>query len=148
MLPWCFFNQSIPNIMSKPSVFITTRSSWNSTPSIIIFTWGHLRVHLRTARGVQINKGVGSNTVLNLFLSIKQAETNECDPPESNNTVARVEFTRNSPYTTPGAACTSSALTWFTRPCPKFRSFLLGGLEFWGTERLVPEAVVFLLAID
>jgi hypothetical protein len=84
-------------------------------------------VHLRTAPGVQINKGVGSNTVLKLFLSIKQAEINECYALESNNTVARVEFSRNSLYTTSGAACTSSALTWFTRPCPKLRAFLLGG---------------------
>jgi hypothetical protein len=68
--------------------------------------------------------------VLNLFLSIKQAETNECDALESNNAVARMEFTRNSSYMTSGAACTSSTLTWFTRPCPKFRAFLLGGPEF------------------
>ena len=85
---------------------------------------------MRTALGVQINKGVGSNTVLKLFLNTKQAETNECDTPESNNMVARVEFTRNSPYMTSGAACTSSALTWFTQPYPKFGAFLLGGPEF------------------
>ena len=148
IVPWCFFNQSIPSITSKPSVLRTTKSAWNSTPSIIIFTRGHLRVHLRTALGVQIKRGVGSNTILKLFLSKKQAETNECDVPESNNTVARVEFTRNSPYTTSGDACTSSALTWFTRPCPKFGVFLLGGLEFWGAERPVPEAAILLLATD
>ena len=87
-------------------------------------------MHLRIALGVQINKGVRRNTILKLFLSTKQAETNEYDAPESNNTVARVEFTRNSPYTTLGAACTSSTLTWFTQPCLKFGAFLLGGLEF------------------
>ena len=85
---------------------------------------------MRIAPRVQINKGVGSNTVLKLFLSTKLAETDECDAPESNNTVARVEFTRNSSYTTLGAACTSSALTWFTWPCPKFGAFLQGGPEF------------------
>ena len=87
-------------------------------------------MHLRTAPGVRINKGVGSDIVLNLFLNTKQAETNKCDALESNNTVAIVEFTRNSPYMTSGAAYTSSALTWFTRPCPKFGAFLLGGPEF------------------
>ena len=50
------------------------------------------------ALGVQIKGGVGSNTVLKLFLSTKHVETNECEAPESNNTVADVEFTRNSPY--------------------------------------------------
>jgi hypothetical protein len=70
---------------------------------------------------------VGSDTVLKPFLSTKQAETNECDASESNNTVAKVEFTRNSPYMTSGATCTSSALTWFTWPCLKFEAFLLGG---------------------
>jgi hypothetical protein len=87
-------------------------------------------MHLRTALGVRIKRGVGSNTVLKLFLSIKQAETNECKAPESNNTVTRVEFTRNSLYTTLGAAYTSSMFMWFTWPCPKFRAFLLGGPEF------------------
>ena len=85
---------------------------------------------MRIALGDRIKRGVGSNTVLKLFLSTKQAKLNECDALESNNMVARVEFTRNSPYTTLGAACTSSALMWFTRPCPKFGAFLLGGPEF------------------
>ena len=85
---------------------------------------------MRIDPGVRIKRGVGSNIVLKLFLSIKQAETNECEAPESNNTVAEVEFTKNSPYTTSGDACTSSVFTWFTRPCPKFGAFLLGGLEF------------------
>ena len=97
IVPWCLLNQSIPSIIFKPYVFNITKSAWNSTPSIMIFTRGHLRLHLRIAPGVQINKGVGSNTVLKLFLNTKQAEINECDVPESNNTVARVEFTRNSP---------------------------------------------------
>ena len=86
-------------------------------------------MHLRIALGVRINKGVGSNTVLKLFLNTKQAKTNECDASESNNMVARVEFTRNSPYTTLGAAFTSSTFMWFTWPCPKFGAFLLGGPE-------------------
>jgi len=73
---------------------------------------------------------VGSNTVLKLFLSTKQAETNECEAPESNNMVEEVEFTKNSTYTTSGAACTSSTFMWFTRPWPKFRAFLLGAPEF------------------
>jgi hypothetical protein len=85
---------------------------------------------LRTTPGVQIKREVGSNTVLKLFLSTKQGETNEYEALESNNTVARVEFTRNSLYMTSGAACTSSAFMWFTRPCPRFRAFLLGGPEF------------------
>jgi hypothetical protein len=89
-----------------------------------------LRVHLSRAPGVQIKRAVGSNTVLKLFLSTKQEETNKCEALELNNMVARVEFTRNSPYMTSGVVCTSSALTWFTRPCTKFGAFLLGGLEF------------------
>ena len=93
-------------------------------------------------------RGVGSNTILKLFLSTKQAETNECKAPKSNNTIAKVEFTRNSPYTTSGVACTSFVFTWFTRPCPKFWAFLLGGPEFWGAGRPTPEAAVLLLATD
>jgi hypothetical protein len=45
-------------------------------------------------------------------------------------------------------ALPSSAFTWFTRPCPKFWAFLLGGPELWGAVRLTPEAAVLLLAID
>jgi hypothetical protein len=91
---------------------------------------------------------VGSNTVLKLFLSIKHVETNKCKASESNSTVADVEFTRNSPYTTSNVVCTSSAFTWFTQPCLKFWAFLLGGAEFEGVLRPIPEAAVFLLATD
>ena len=84
-------------------------------------------MHLRMDPGVQIMRGVGSNTVLKLFLSTKQVETNECEAPESNNMVVDVEFARNSPYTTSGAACTSSAFTWFTWPCLK----ILGIPSWW-----------------
>jgi hypothetical protein len=87
-------------------------------------------VHLRTALGVQIKREVGSNTDLKLFLSTKQGETNEYEAPESNNMVARVEFTRNSPYMTSGAAYTSSMFMWFTWPCLRFGAFLLGGPAF------------------
>ena len=104
-------------------------------------------MHLRTAPGVRIKRGVGSNIVLKLFLNTKQAETNECEVSESNNTVAEVEFTRNSSYMTSGAACTSSTFTWFTWPCPKFGALVLCGLEFYGAMRLTPKAVVLLLAI-
>jgi hypothetical protein len=38
---------------------------------------------------------VESNTILKLFLNTKQVETNECEVPKSNNTIAEVEFTRN-----------------------------------------------------
>ena len=92
-------------------------------------------MHLRIALGVRIKRGVGSNTVLKLFLNTKQAKTNKCDALESNNMVARVEFTRNSPYTTSGGAYTFSA-------------FLPGSPEFYGVERPVPEAAISLLAID
>ena len=53
--------------------------------------------------GVRVNKGVFSSTVGILCLSTKFDDMNECDAPESNNTVARVEMTRNSPRTTPCA---------------------------------------------
>jgi len=79
---------------------------------------------------VHIKRGVGSNTILISFLNAKQAETNECEAPKSNNTIAEAELTRNSPYTTSGVACTSSALTWLTRPCPKLWVFLLCCPEF------------------
>ena len=59
---------------------------------------------MRIAPRVRIKRGVGSNTILKLFLSTKQVETNGCDASESNNMVGRVEFTRNSPYMTLGAA--------------------------------------------
>ena len=55
--------------------------------------------------GVRVNRGVFvfSSTVGILCLSTKLDDMNECDAPESNNTVARVELTRNSPSTTPCA---------------------------------------------
>ena len=104
-------------------------------------------MHLRTAPGVRIKRRVGSNTFLKVFLSTKQVETNECEASESNNMVTRVEFTRNSPYMTSGAACTSSTFTWFTWPCPKFGALVLCGPEFYGAMRLTPKVVVLLLAI-
>ena len=45
---------------------------------------------------VRVNRGVFSNTVGILCLSTKLDDMNECDAPESNNTVARFELTRNS----------------------------------------------------
>jgi hypothetical protein len=38
-----------------------------------------------------------------LCFSAKLDDMNECDAPESNNTVASTELTKNSPSTTPEA---------------------------------------------
>ena len=53
--------------------------------------------------GVRVNRGVFSSIIGTLFLSTKLDDMNECDAPESNNIVARVEMIRNSPSTTPCA---------------------------------------------
>ena len=53
--------------------------------------------------GVLVNRGVFSSTIGILCSSTKLDDMNECDAPESNNTVARVELTRNSLSTTPFA---------------------------------------------
>ena len=52
---------------------------------------------------VRVNRGVFSSTVGILCLSANLDDMNECDAPESNNIVARVELARNSPSTTPCA---------------------------------------------
>ena len=59
--------------------------------------------------GVRVNRGVFSSTVAILYLSTKLDDMNECDAPESDNTVARFELTRNSPSTT-YSLCTLSLL--------------------------------------
>jgi hypothetical protein len=46
----------------------------------------------------------------------KFSVTKECDAPESNNTLAGMELTRNRPRTTSGASAASSAVTWFRQP--------------------------------
>jgi hypothetical protein len=53
--------------------------------------------------GVRVIRGNFSITVGNLCFSIKLDDMNECDAPESNNTVASTESTKNSPSTTPKA---------------------------------------------
>jgi hypothetical protein len=55
---------------------------------------------------------VGSNFPFFTKFSI----TKEWDAPESNNTLAGVELTRNVPRTTSGASAASLAVTWFRRP--------------------------------
>ena len=44
--------------------------------------------------GVRVIRGVFSSTVGILCFSTKLEDMNECDAPESNNTVARTELTR------------------------------------------------------
>jgi hypothetical protein len=51
--------------------------------------------------GVWVIRGNFSNTVGILCFSTKLDDMNECDAPESNNTVASTELTKNSPSTTP-----------------------------------------------
>src|SRR6185312_14314940 len=69
--------------------------------------------------GVRVNRGVFSSTVGILCFSTKLEDMNECDAPESNSTVARVELTRYSPSTTPWAPWASCASMWLTRARPK-----------------------------
>jgi hypothetical protein len=53
--------------------------------------------------GVRFIRGNFSSTVGILYFSAKLDDMNECDAPESNNTVGSTELTKNSPSTTPEA---------------------------------------------
>ncbi|PUZ56515.1 hypothetical protein GQ55_5G320300 [Panicum hallii var. hallii] len=101
MRPLCWLNQSIPRITSIPLDLSTTKSARNSTPLKLILTRGQPSWHLMSPPGVRVNRGVFSSTVGILCSSTKLEDMNECDAPESNSTVARAEWTRYSPSTTP-----------------------------------------------
>ncbi|PUZ75295.1 hypothetical protein GQ55_1G148000 [Panicum hallii var. hallii] len=101
MSPLWRLNQSIPRITSIPPDLSTTKSARNSTPLKLILTHGQPNRQLMSPPGVRVNRGVFSSTVGILCFSAKLEDMNECDAPESNNTVARAELTRYSPSTTP-----------------------------------------------
>jgi hypothetical protein len=52
--------------------------------------------------------------------------------PESKSIVARKDWTRNSPSTTPGASSASYAYTWLTLALPK------DGCVLAGAPRVIP----------
>jgi hypothetical protein len=53
--------------------------------------------------GIWVIRGNFSSTAGILCFSAKLDDMNECDGPESNNTIASTKLTKNSPSTTPEA---------------------------------------------
>ena len=97
----------------------TTRSARNSTPLKRIFTRGHPKKHLMSPPGDWVIRGFFSKTVGMPCFAANFDDMNECDAPESNNTVAGAELIMKLPRTTSGVSFASCAVTWLTRPLRK-----------------------------
>jgi hypothetical protein len=82
--------------------------------------------------GDLVIRGLFKATVGISWVSMKCEEMNEWKAPESKSMVAREDWTRNSPSTTPGASSSSSAYTWLTLALPK------DGCVLAGAPRMIP----------
>jgi hypothetical protein len=113
--PLCLLSQSIPSITSIPFHSRTMRLAKNSTPLIRMLTIEHTCLASISPLGELTIIQFFSTDNGRLYSHTKLATTNECDAPESNNTIALLSLTRIVPMITSGAAWASSMATWFTR---------------------------------
>src|SRR4051812_34869758 len=116
IIPLCLDIQSIPSTTSKPLVPSTIRLASKSMPWIRIGTALQICLALVVDPGICIIITCFSLVGWILLVHANSSVTNECDAPESNNTLASTELTENIPSTTSGASWASSACMRKIRP--------------------------------
>jgi hypothetical protein len=132
MFPRYLVSQSIPRITSIPWEFNTTWLVGNTTPLRLIGMLITPKWHGMWPPGDLVIRGLFKATVGISWVSMKYEEMKEWEDPKSKNIVARKDWTRNSPSTTPGASSASSAYTWLTL------GFLKDGWVLTGAPRVIP----------
>jgi hypothetical protein len=119
-------SQSIPRMISIPWEFKTTRLVGNTTPLRLIEMLITPKCHGMWPPRDLLIRGLFKATVGISWVSIKYEEMKEWEALESKSIVARKDWTRNSPSTTPGASSDSSAYTWLTLALPRDDYVLAG----------------------
>jgi hypothetical protein len=132
MFPQYLVSQSILRITSIPWEFNTTRLVGNITPLRLIGMLITPKWHGMWPPRDLVITGIFKAMVGILWISTKYEEIKEWEAPESKSIVARKDWTRNSPSTTPGASSASSAYTWLTLALPK------DGWVLVGAPRVIP----------
>jgi hypothetical protein len=126
MFPRYLVSQSISWITSIMWEFNTTGVVGNTTPLRLIGMLITPRWHGMWPPGDLVIRGLFRATVGISWVSLKYEEMNGWEAPESKSIVARKDWTRNSPSTTPGASSASFAYTWLTLALPK-NGYVLAG---------------------
>jgi hypothetical protein len=109
-------NQSMPKMTSRLVEGSRVRSALKIRPSMVRLTPLQMWVLFRSLKGELVMIGFSCGVTGRSYSRANLVDIYEQVALESNRTDVVLPLTRNIPYTTSGAAYTSSASRWLRRP--------------------------------